>query len=190
MPLELMAAGQPGPAALDRVMAADAGRALRQFGVVDAAGQAASYTGADCTPWCGHRVGPGYAVQGNMLSGEAVIAGMEAAFLAAADEDLAERLMRALEAGQAGGGDKRGKQSAALKIHDREAYPWLDLRVDEHPAPVAELRRVLGIATLQLRPFLDAMPTRSGDGAPMPAEMTGMLALSPPERPGGGGSGP
>ena len=188
--LELMAAGQPGPAALDRVMAADPGRALRQFGVVDAAGHAASYTGADCTPWCGHRVGPGYAVQGNMLSGEAVIAGMEAAFLAAADEDLAERLMRALEAGQAGGGDKRGKQSAALKIHDREAYPWLDLRVDEHPAPVAELRRVLGIATLQLRPFLDAMPTRSGDGAPMPAEMTGMLALSPPERPGGGGSGP
>jgi uncharacterized Ntn-hydrolase superfamily protein len=188
--LALLAAGASGPEALDRVIAADAGRALRQFGVVDAAGRAASYTGAECTPWCGHRVGPGYAVQGNMLAGESVVAGMEAAFVAAEAEDLAERLMRALEAGQAGGGDKRGKQSAALKIHEREAYPWLDLRVDEHATPVAELRRILGIATQQLRPFIAAMPTRSGDGAPMPAEMTGMLALSPPQRPGGGGSGP
>lgn len=188
--LALMEQGAPAPVALERVMAGDDGRALRQFGIVDAAGVAAAYTGDGCTPWCGHRVGPGYAVQGNMLAGEAVVAGMEAAFLESAAEDLAERLMRALEAGQAGGGDKRGKQSAALKIHGREAYPWLDLRVDEHASPVAELRRVLGVAWLQLRPFIDAMPTRAGEGAAMPEAVTGMLALSPPARPGGGGSAP
>lgn len=188
--LALMASGAAAQAALDQVMAGDEGHGLRQIGVVDADGRAASYTGADCTPWCGHRTGPGYAVQGNMLTDEAVVADMEAAFLASADEELAERLVRALEAGQAAGGDKRGKQSAALKIHDREAYPWLDLRVDEHPTPVAELRRVLGVAMLQLRPFIDAMPTRAGAGMPMPAAVTTMLALSPPRRPGGGGSEP
>ncbi len=188
--LPLLAAGVAAQVALDQVIAGDAGRDWRQVGVVDAAGRAAAWTGADCTPWCGHRTGPGYAVQGNMLAGEAVVADMEAAFLAADGADLAERLMRALEAGQAAGGDKRGKQSAALKIHEREAYPWLDLRVDEHPAPVAELRRVLGIATLQLRPFVDSMPTRDGTTAVVPGAARAVLALPPPQRPGGGGSGP
>lgn len=188
--LELLAGGTAVQDALDRVLAGDDGRSLRQIGAVDAAGHAAAWTGQDCTPWCGHRIGPGYAVQGNMLAGEAVVGAMEAAFLDAADADLAERLMRALEAGQAAGGDKRGKQSAALKICDHEAYPWLDLRVDEHAAPVAELRRVLGVATLQLRPFIDAMPTRSGAAASVPDSVTSMLALSPPRRPGGGGAEP
>jgi len=188
--LALMAGGAAAQAALDQVLSGDGGRALRQVGVVDAAGRSAAWTGGDCTPWCGHRTGSGYAVQGNMLAGEAVVAGMEAAFLDTADSGLEERLMRALEAGQAAGGDKRGKQSAALKIYGREAYPWLDLRVDEHPAPVAELRRVLGVAMLQLRPFVDAMPTREGAAAAMPDEVTAMLALSPPRRPGGGGSEP
>jgi len=188
--LALMAGGTAAQEALDQVLSGDGGRALRQVGVVDAAGRSAAWTGDDCTPWCGHRTGSGYAVQGNMLAGEAVVAGMEAAFLDAADSGLEERLMRALEAGQAAGGDKRGKQSAALKIYGREAYPWLDLRVDEHPAPVAELRRVLGVAMLQLRPFVDAMPTREGVAAAMPDEVTAMLALSPPRRPGGGGSEP
>lgn len=188
--LDLLADDVAAAVALHRVVAADDGRELRQVGIVDAGGGSAAWTGADCTPWCGHRTGPNYAVQGNMLAGEAVVADMEAAFLASADEGLAERLMRALEAGQAAGGDKRGKQSAALKVHEREAYPWLDLRVDEHPAPVAELRRVLGVAMLQLRPFVDAMPTRAGAGAPMPQAVTAMLALPPPRRPGGGGSEP
>ena len=182
--LALMAQGATGPSALDTVMGGDASRALRQFGIVDAKGNASAYTGADCTPWCGHRVGPGYAVQGNMLANETVVVAMEAAFLDSAAEDLAERLVRALEAGQEAGGDKRGKQSAALKIHDREAYPWLDLRVDEHTTPVAELRRVFGVAWHQLRPFVDAMPTRTGSRAPMPASVTDMLALSPQDRPG------
>ena len=188
--LALMAGGAAAQAALDQVLSGDGGRALRQVGVVDAAGRSAAWTGDDCTPWCGHRTADGYAVQGNMLAGEDVVIDMETAFLDAADSGLEEQLMRALEAGQAAGGDKRGKQSAALKIYDREAYPWLDLRVDEHPAPVAELRRVLGIAMLQLRPFVDAMPTREGAAAAMPDEVTAMLALSPPRRPGGGGSEP
>ena len=188
--LQLLAGGAAAQAALDRVIAGDEGRDLRQVGVVDAAGRSAAWTGVACTSWCGHRTGPGYAVQGNMLADEAVVAGMEAAFLGSEQEDLAERLVRSLEAGQAAGGDKRGKQSAAVKVYEREAYPWLDLRVDEHPAPVAELRRVLGVAMLQLRPFVDAMPTRSGTGSPMPEAVTAMLALSPPHRPGGGGSTP
>ena len=188
--LESLRHGAEADAALGRAMDGDAGRALRQVGVVDAAGRSAAWTGAECTRWCGHRSGTDYAVQGNMLTGADVVAGMEAALLASADEDLAERLMRALEAGQAAGGDKRGKQSAALKVYDREAYPWLDLRVDEHAAPVAELRRVLGIATVQLRPFIAAMPDRAGSAAPMPDAVTSMLALPPPQRPGGGGSGP
>ena len=182
--LALMERGATAPSALDTVMESDGGRALRQLGIVDARGQASAYTGADCTPWCGHRVGPGYAVQGNMLVNETVVAAMEAAFLASEAEDLAERLVSTLEAGQAAGGDKRGKQSAALKIHGQEAYPWLDLRVDEHTAPVAELRRVFGVACHQLRPFIDAMPTRAGSGASMPASVTDMLALSPQDRPG------
>lgn len=186
--LALMAAGAPADDALNQVLAGDGGRALRQVGVVDAAGTSAAWTGEGCTPWCGHRTGPGYAVQGNMLAGPSVVADMERAFLDSTASGLEERLMRALEAGQAAGGDKRGKQSAALKIYDREAYPWLDLRVDEHPAPVAELRRVLGVAMLQLRPFVDAMPTRDGAAAAMPAAVTAMLALSPPDRPGGGGA--
>lgn len=182
--LALMQQGTAAPSALNTVIASDEGRALRQFGIVDARGVASAYTGGDCTPWCGHRIGPGYAVQGNMLANETVVAEMEAAFIGSEMEDLAERLMRALEAGQAAGGDKRGKQSAALKIHGQEAYPWLDLRVDEHASPVKELRRVLGVASVQLRPFIDAMPTRAGSGAPMPASVTDMLALAPQDRPG------
>lgn len=186
--LACLSAGASAEAALDQVLAGDVGRDLRQVGVVDAIGRAAAWTGADCTAWCGHRTGPGYAVQGNMLAGEAVIADMETAFLSAAGESLAERLMRALEAGQAAGGDKRGKQSAALKVYEHEAYPWLDVRVDDHAMPVAELRRVFSIAMLQLRPFVAAMPTRDGAIHAMPEAVTSMLARSPPQRPGGGGS--
>ena len=100
----MLAAGAGAEEATRQVLAEDGARSLRQFGIVDASGHAVSYTGADCTPWCGHRTGPGYAVQGNMLSGEPVVADMEAAFLSSEAENLAERLMRALEAGQKAGG--------------------------------------------------------------------------------------
>ena len=98
--------------------------------------------------------------------------------------------MRALEAGQAGGGDKRGRQCAALLVVDREEYPLWDLRVDEHPQPVAELRRVAEVARLDLLPFVEGLPTRSNPLGSLSDEFMETNLLPPPQRPGGGGSGP
>jgi uncharacterized Ntn-hydrolase superfamily protein len=188
--LALMEQGAPGPEALDRVMAADDGADLRQIGVVDAQGRSASWSGQDCTPWYGHITEADVAIQGNMLVGEATLTAMAEAFRRSAAEDLAERLLLALEAGSAAGGDKRGKQSAALRVHHTEDYPWLDLRVDEHPQPVAELRRVATIARLQLLPFVEDMPKRGKPAGGLPASVSNMLLNPPPDRPGGGGSAP
>lgn len=187
---DTIAAGLSAPSALARVLAGDAARELRQIGVVDAVGEAAAFTGSQCTPWCGQEVGDGFAVQGNMLTGPEVVAAMTAAFRASAGAPLDERLMRAMEAGDAAGGDRRGRQSASLRIQGEEDYCALDLRVDEHPAPVDELRRVLEIARLQLVPFVEGMPKRGIEAGPAPETVTSMLALSPPDRPGGGGSAP
>ncbi len=182
--------GQSGPDALDFVIGADAGRDTRQIGVVDAHGRSAAWSGAACTPWFGQIVEPHFAVQGNMLVSGETIEAMAEAFRNSAALDLAERLLLALEAGEAAGGDKRGRQSAALKVHAAEAYPWLDLRVDEHPHPVAELRRVYRIARLQLLPFVQGMPTRTDPGARAPDSVVHLLGFAPPARPGGGGSAP
>jgi uncharacterized Ntn-hydrolase superfamily protein len=188
--LRLMESGMSGPRALEAVLAADAARDLRQIGVVDADGRAAAWSGQACTPWFGHIVDAHFAVQGNMLMGEATVSAMAAAFRAGAEEDLAERLLRAIEAGQAAGGDKRGKQSASLRVHHGEDYPLLDLRVDEHAAPIAELRRVYAIAQLQLVPFVEGMPKRGQPAGALSQSVSEMLLKPPPERPGGGGSGP
>ena len=104
--------------------------------------------------------------------------------------DLAERLLLVLEAGNDAGGDKRGKQSAALQVHHTESYPWLDLRVDEHPRPVTELRRIATIARLQLLPFVGGMPRRGKPAGALPDSVSEMLLSPPPDRPGGGGSAP
>jgi uncharacterized Ntn-hydrolase superfamily protein len=188
--LRMMEEGSSGPAALDAVMAADAAREVRQIGVVDAHGRSAAWSGNECTDWFGQIVEPHFAVQGNMLVSAATIEQMAKAFRASAELDLAERLMRAMEAGDAAGGDKRGRQSVALKVHHMEDYPLLDLRVDEHAHPVAELRRVFGIAKLQLLPFVQGMPTRSQPGAAAPQAVVELLGYPPPQRPGGGGSAP
>ena len=182
--------GLSAQAALDKALESDPAADSRQLGVVDGSGKSAAWTGKACTPWCGQIVEPGMAVQGNMLVDEATIAAMADAFRASQDTDLAERLTRALEAGDAAGGDKRGKQSAALVIHGAEEYPALDLRVDEHPAPVSELRRILEIARLQLVPFIEGMPRRGEEPTSAPEHVTAMLLRPPPGRPGGGGSGP
>ncbi|RDI74780.1 hypothetical protein Gocc_1669 [Gaiella occulta] len=150
--LDSLEAGRLLPDALAEALAGDAGRETRQLGAVAASGASAAHTGADCLHWAGHRVGPGYAVQGNILAGEAVVAGMESAFLATGGS-LAERLVAALEAGQAAGGDVRGQQSAAVVVEragaaaeSREGVDRIcDLRVDDHPRPIEELRRLLGI---------------------------------------------
>ena len=186
--LDRMAAGASASEALDAALGGDDARHLRQIGMVDATGRSAAWTGEGCTPSAGQILGPGFAIQGNMLLGETTLTAMRDAFLVSDGEAFDERLMRALEAGQTAGGDKRGKQSAALLIHDREAYPWLDLRVDEHAQPVGELRRVLAIARLQLRPFLDGMPRRGLPAMGLPPKVADMLLASPPDRPGNGGS--
>jgi len=128
--LRLMEQGSSGPEALDAVMAADNGRDLRQIGVIDASGRSAAWSGKSCTTWFGQIVEAHFAVQGNMLVSAPTIEEMANAFRASEALDLAERLMLALEAGEAAGGDKRGRQSAALKVHHLEDYPLLDLRVD------------------------------------------------------------
>lgn len=188
--LEAMAAGADAQEALDRVLADDPGRGVRQLGVVDAAGGSATFSGDECTDWYGGESGPGFAAQGNMLIRGETVSAMAESFPSTAGLDLAERLLRALEAGQAGGGDKRGRQSAALLVVDREAYPLWDLRVDEHPMPVAELRRIHEIARLQLLPFVEGLPTRANPLGSLSDEFIEMNMLPPPQRPGGGGSAP
>ena len=105
-------------------------------------GAGAAYTGAHCIDWCGHQVHEDFSVAGNMLAGAEVLEATAAAFVASAGRPLDERLVEAMAAGEAAGGDKRGKQAAALRVHRHEAYPSLDLRVDDHEEPIAELRRL------------------------------------------------
>ncbi len=185
-----MAEGLGARAALKKVTGADPGRKVRQLGMVDAKGGSAAWTGSDCVPWCGHITGKNFAVQGNMLVGEPTIVAMAEAFEGAAAMALHERLLVVLEAGQAAGGDKRGRQSAALKVYYKEEYPYLDLRVDEHRHPVAELRRVFEVARHQLLPFVDGMPTRRNPLGQLPEHVAETLLTPPPFRPGGGGSAP
>jgi len=188
--LQRIAAGRSAREALADVLREDDGRDLRQIGVVDDHGIAAAWTGAQCVDWCGQIVGDGFAIQGNMPVGAATLDAMAGAFLAETERQLAERLLSALEAGQAAGGDKRGRQSAALRVHAAEDYALVDLRVDEHAQPVAELRRVYEIARLQLFPFVLGMPRRGTPAGALPDVVSAMLLRPPPQRPGGGGSGP
>jgi uncharacterized Ntn-hydrolase superfamily protein len=185
--LKLLAGGLSAHEALGELIAADPGRDVRQVGIVDAQGNPAAYTGSACVDWAGHRTGKGFAVQGNMLVGAATIEAMGTAAERSEAFPLHERLMSALEAGQAAGGDKRGKQSAAIKIFAKEEFAYLDLRVDEHRHPVAELRRVLEIAKQQLLPFIEGMPSREDPIGVIPEPVTALIMTPPPYRPGGSG---
>ena len=144
-------AAQVDPAvALDQALDEDNDRELRQLGAVTADGRAAAFTGRDCIEWAGHLVGDGFAVQGNMLASAEVLAAMRSAFLDTL-APLPERMIAALEAGQAAGGDRRGQQAAALVVEQlgaaersREGIDRVcDLRVDDHPEPIVELRRLV-----------------------------------------------
>jgi uncharacterized Ntn-hydrolase superfamily protein len=188
--LSRLAEGLDADAALDEAIAADDARDFRQVGVVDAAGRAAAWSGASCTQWFGHHIGEGVAVFGNMLTGPEVLSSMMAAFTGSTSETLDERLMLALEAADAVGGDKRGKQSACLRVQGEEDYALVDLRADENARPIPELRRILTIARQQLFPFVAGMPKRGLPAEPAPQAVVDLLALSPPDRPGGGGSHP
>lgn len=141
------------------LLKSDEGREHRQLHVVDRYGRTAAFTGAETVDWAGHLTFPNFSVAGNMLANDRVIAATAEAFQASAGEPLAERFIRALEAGQAAGGDKRGRQSAALLIMSTEVYAKLDLRVDDHPDPVVELRRLYEECKREFIPFQQFLPT-------------------------------
>src|SRR4030095_2376804 len=144
--LKLLASGTTPDDAIKQLTADDAKSAVRQVGIVNAAGKSATFTGAECNAWAGGRSGANYAAQGNILAGEGVVTAMAESFEKSADsgKELGQRLLDALEVGQAAGGDKRGMQSAALLIvHEGWGYAGLndryrDLRVDDHPNPIVE----------------------------------------------------
>ncbi|HEX6988158.1 MAG TPA: DUF1028 domain-containing protein [Bacillota bacterium] len=161
--MEGMAGGLSAEAAVAASLARDPRPDLRQLLAVDASGRSAAHTGENCDTWRGHRLGPNFGAGGNMLSGPAVVDALVETFTATEGEGLplAERLLRCIEAGEAAGGDKRGKQSAALLVVEREDYPLIDLRVDDHGEPVAELRRIYGIYLRDYADILRALPTRA-----------------------------
>jgi len=150
--LKLLQQGLSPQAVIDSLLVGDGDPRRRQVGTVAADGRSATYTGEGCLAWAGGRSGPNYAAQGNILTGEEVVAAMEKTFLESKGKPLAERLFLALEAGDAAGGDSRGRQSAALLVvRDRAGYNGftdlaVDIRVDDHLSPIQELGRLLSLA--------------------------------------------
>ena len=157
--LALLEQGRPGGGALAGVVSRAGARALRPGAIVDRDGPTAAYTGAKCIPWAGQVEGGSYVCLGDILTGEEVVKAMAFAFESSVDEELSERLLRALKAGQEVGGDRRGRQSAAIRVIHTQDYPYCDLRVDDHPDPVAELRRVFTVFQRE-EPFRQMMPRR------------------------------
>jgi uncharacterized Ntn-hydrolase superfamily protein len=158
---ERVAAGEDVEAVLAEIVARDAGARQRQAHMIDGRGRSAAHTGADCVDWAGHLIGDGVSVAGNMLAGAEVLADALTAYEDGGDLPFAERLLRAMRAGEEAGGDKRGRQSAALVIHRGEDYPWLSIRADDHADPLAELERLLAVAGERFLHVAEIMPTRA-----------------------------
>lgn len=158
--LERLASGLAPEEAVRQLVDADAGREQRQLHVISADGRAAAHTGSQCVDWCGHLVFENFTVAGNMLAGPQVLDATAQTFIATAGRPLAERLIAAMQAGEAAGGDKRGKQAAALRIHAGEIYPDLDLRVDDHAEPLAELRRLYDVSLERFQPFVACLASK------------------------------
>lgn len=156
--LALLREGAAPEAALAALLAADPGREARQCHILAADGRIAQHTGSDCVPWCGAVRAENVSVAGNMLTGPRVVQDTLAAFLAAEHLPLDLRMIHAMEAGEAAGGDARGKQSAALIVATSDPYPDLDLRVDDHADPLAELRRLHGVAQQRFVHFRRFLP--------------------------------
>ncbi|MCK1640305.1 DUF1028 domain-containing protein [Bradyrhizobium sp. 157] len=158
--VKLLREGRSPREVVDILLVADDGREARQLHVMDIKGRIAAHTGRECIDWCGHIQGDGFSLAGNMLTGAAVLDDTAKAFVGNASLPFAQRLIVAMKAGEAAGGDKRGKQSAALLIHGEEEWSDLDLRVDDHTDPLAELERLEQVSRerwVHFRPFL---PTR------------------------------
>ena len=159
--LDALERGLSPKAAIESALAGDAGRGIRQVHCVDRHGNSAAFTGANCVSWCGDKPGEHFSVAGNMLAGSAVVAHSYAVFHAHKEMPLHERLVTALDAGQAAGGDKRGRQSAAMVMTTTEDFPDLDLRVDDHAEPLVELRRLLGLWRAMREPTLLRSPRKA-----------------------------
>jgi uncharacterized Ntn-hydrolase superfamily protein len=162
--LRLLQEGRSAEEVLAIVSAADPGSANRQAHVIDREGRTAVFTGDACVDWCGAVSAPLVSVAGNMLAGPAVVEATLGAYLAHSSRDFDERLLMALEAGEVAGGDKRGRQSAALRVWTSEVFPAIDLRVDDHVDPLAELRRLWRVAHQRYVPFQATGPSRTLPG--------------------------
>ena len=156
--LGLMAEGHQAQDVITMLSGMDAGLDQRQFHCLDAEGRGAAHTGANCVDWCGHKAARDVSVAGNMLAGAAVVADTMACWQDRADLPIVERLIAAMQAGEDAGGDKRGKQSIALRIQGPEVFSRLDLRVDDHPDPIPELERLYAVARERFIPFSAGMP--------------------------------
>jgi uncharacterized Ntn-hydrolase superfamily protein len=179
--LALLAAGGSARDTVRLLVAADEGRDRRQVHVMDRGGQFAAHTGSECPQWHGHLCAQTYSVAGNTLGGAVVLEAMAKAYEANAGTAFARRLIAALRAAEAAGGDKRGRQSAALLVHDQEDYSLLDLRVDDHADPLAELARLEAVARESWVHFRRVLPSAANphgvlDGAECHARIAASIA--------------
>jgi len=159
--LRLLQRGVPAEEALRRVLVCDREARRRQVGVVDSDGRTAAWTGDAAIPWAGHLAGPGCSVQGNRLPGPQVLERALAAMQAHARLDLAERLTLSLLAGDEAGGDLQGERSVNVLVFSTEEYALCDIRIDDHPAPMAELRRLFGVYRDKILPIVLDLPKRT-----------------------------
>jgi len=158
--LKLLREGRQPREVIETLIAADPGRESRQLHIMDAAGRIASHTGRECVTWCGHIEGKGFSIAGNMLAGARVLDDTAETYIARESLPFAQRLIAAMRSGEAVGGDKRGKQSAALVIYDEDEWSALDLRVDDNPDPLAELDRLEQVSRERWVHFRKFLPSR------------------------------
>lgn len=159
--LDLLGGGFAPASVIEMLLNEDQGKNHRQVHMIDARGRVAAHTGSACIEWCGHLAGEGFSVAGNMLTGPEVLQSTFEKFRSEKKIPFAGRLIAALAAGEAAGGDKRGKQAAALRIHATEDYPLLDIRVDDHADPIAELQRLYDKSLERFQPFATCLPSRA-----------------------------
>lgn len=158
--LGLLREGHGAGSTVEMLVGMDRGIDQRQLHVIDATGATAAYTGPNCIGWCGHVAAPGVSVAGNMLAGRQVVEATLQSWQRRAELPMVDRIIAAMQSGEDAGGDKRGKQCAALRIQGPEVYPRLDLRVDDHAEPLDELRRLYAVARERFIPFSAGMPRR------------------------------
>jgi uncharacterized Ntn-hydrolase superfamily protein len=170
--IKLLREGREPRDIVETLIAADSGHESRQLHIMDATGRVAAFTGRDCVDWCGHIEGKGFSIAGNMLAGAAVLDDTAKAYAAHAKLPFPQRLIAAMHAGEAAGGDKRGKQSAALLIHGDEEWSALNLRVDDHADPLRELERLEQVSRERWVHFRAFLPTREN-----PAGITDRAAI-------------